>query len=413
MHDHVLPVKYQTALSAIGVVFLNFAQWIISVLLVRMDGYEAAGIFSLAMSISNVFAFFSNYGLRNYQITDTQKKFSDRQYLLARYELVIAAGLACSVYLLTASGYSRQEKWAIFLYLAYNLFNMVGDTLLGSIQIRNHLEINGYSCMAKGFVCLTAFLSAFWISHDVVTALAAMAIGSLIVVIFYDAILYRKYVPKSSSVRTGDWQHSLQLWPACFTLMLALVVPIVTAAIPRRTIQSLLGVDQLGVFSSIFTPTVIITTLTPTVLMAFLPRFASIWENGCTHQLRSMVIAGLGFFAGGTLLAFAAAFLCGRLVMRLLFGAEILEYFPLLYWAVLATVCSAVTSFFNGILTAIRRTGSIAVFTAGALLLTVLLTRPLVERFGIYGAAHVQIIVYGLQAVAQLVLFFLFTCRRS
>lgn len=413
MPKNPLSIKNQTIISSLGMTVQFFAQWLISVLLVRMDGYEAAGVFSLAMSISNVFAYFANYGLRNYQITDVKHSFTKRQYLLARFELICVGFIGCAVYLLCGNGYTVQEKWAILLYLLYNLINGVGDTLLGFVQVQNHLETSGYSCATKGFFCFIAFIGTFLITHNIVAALAAMAVASLAVVLTYDCKVYRCYVPKSAPAKPFECKRSWLLWKACFTLMLSQVVPILTTAIPRRTIQTLLGVESLGVFSSIFTPTVVISTLAPAVVTAVLPAIATHWQAGRFEQVRHIMASGVVVFAGITALAVATVFLIGRPVMVLLFGKSILANFSLLYWAVLATICSTLASFFNGILTAARHTGSIAALTVVALVLTAVLSAPFVQAFGIYGAAYVQLLVYLVQVAIQILLTIKFTHSRS
>lgn len=408
MQKKALDIRMQATISTVGITVQYFAQWLISVLLVRMDGYEVAGIFSLSMSISNVFAYFANYGLRNYQITDAKKEFLDMHYLMARAELVFAAGTGCVLYLLWAEGYSEKEKWAILIYLIYNLFTGIGDTLLGAVQVRNHLEISGFSCAVKGAVCFASFLGTFLGTHNIAFALVAMAVGALGVVAFYDWPMYRRYVPLETPCTAVDFQKSWRLWPACFTLMLSQVVPIITTAIPRRTIQSILGVEQLGVFSSVFTPTVIITTLAPAVVTAILPKVASYWETGNVKNVRKMLLWGLGAFVGSLLIAVAAISLCGKIIMSILFDAEILAYFTLLYWAVLTTISSAVTSFLNGILTAIRHTTVIAPLTIGTMVITAMLSQRFIGLYGIYGAAYLQILVYSIQLIAQVYLIFIF-----
>ena len=70
-------------------------------------------------------------------------------------------------------------------------------------------------------------------------------------------------------------------------------------------------------------------------------------------------------------------------------------------------------SFFNGILTAARHTGSIAALTVVALVLTAVLSAPFVQAFGIYGAAYVQLLVYLVQVAIQILLTIKFTHSRS
>ena len=72
-------LKQKMFLNTVGTVVLLFAQWLISVLIVRMGGYDDAGTFSLAMSVSNIFAFLANYGIRNYQVADSRNRFTQQQ----------------------------------------------------------------------------------------------------------------------------------------------------------------------------------------------------------------------------------------------------------------------------------------------------------------------------------------------
>ena len=91
----------------------------------------------------------------------------------------------------------------------------------------------------------------------------------------------------------------------------------------------------------------------------------------------------------------------GRPVMSLVFGDEILQHYPLLYWAILATGLNAATLCGNSILTAMRRSLPVAVTSGTALVLTAVLSEPFTRMFGITGAAYVLIAAYAGQALAQ------------
>ena len=46
-------------------------QWLVTVLIVRLsNGYDAAGLLSLAMSVTGTFGTFANYKMGTYQISD-------------------------------------------------------------------------------------------------------------------------------------------------------------------------------------------------------------------------------------------------------------------------------------------------------------------------------------------------------
>lgn len=393
--------RKQAAINSIGSVVLMFGQWLISVLLVRMSGYEDAGVFSLAMTVSNVFSYFANYGLRNYQVADVQGRFAQGQYILARVLTSGAAILACGGYLLLAGGYAPAERAAIALYLLYSIVNIFSDTLLGTLQLHDRLYLNGYSNVLRGTLCFLVFVGSYFFLHDLLVALGAMAAATLVLTLLFDWGYYRKVEPVSPW-KKSDLRASLCLLRTCFALMISTILPVITTALPRRSIQKLAGTEQLGYFSSIFTPTVLITTLVPAIIIALVPRIARAWNEGDRRGLASLIAQTYGLAVGFLLAAELAALVCGRWVMQLVFGPEILQYYGLLYWAILATGINALTCCGNGILVAIGGNRAVAVGSAAALVVTLCLSDLLVKSWGINGAAYVLTAAYLVQAGVQM-----------
>ena len=394
-------------INAIGSIVSMLGQWLISVLLVRMGGYADAGVFSLAMSMSNVFNSIANYGIRNYQVSDARRDFSQRQYLWARTAAIALSFAVCGVYLLASAGYSSGERLAIGLYLVYSNINIFGDTLLGTLQLHGMLQLNGYSSIIKGVVCFVVFCLSYLAWHSLPVSLGMMAAAIAAVTVLYDWRLYRQVEPGRIWPVRGDGQAVCRLAWLCLGLMVSNLLPLITTAIPRRVIQQILGAEQLGYFSTIFTPTVLVTTLIPTVVVAILPHIGRAWAERDRRAMKRWVVVSYTSVAVITLAAELAALLIGKSVMQLIFGKEILQYYDLLYWAILATGLNAATSCGNGILTAMRKNISVAGTASAALLLTAAMSSILISKNGIYGASFVLILAYGMQNILQIFLILL------
>ena len=149
----------------------------------------------------------------------------------------------------------------------------------------------------------------------------------------------------------------------------------------------------------------LITTLVPAIVIALVPRFADAWNRRDRSSLLRLVGHTYVFTTGFVLLAELAAVVAGRFVMRLIFGAEILQYYDLLYWAILATGINALTSCGNAILVAIGSNRAVAVGAGVAVAATLVLSDTLVRVQGINGAAYVLAFAYALQAVIQTIVF--------
>lgn len=396
--------RKQAAINSVGSVVLMLGQWLISVLLVRMSGYEDAGIFSLAMTVSNVFGFFANYGLRSYQVSDVQGRFTQGQYLLTRVITSVLSVGACAVYLLVAGGYSPVERWAILLYLLYSNVNVISDTMLGTLQLHDRLYINGYSNILRGAVCFAAFVGTYLAVHNLLISLGVMALGSLVLTVAYDWRCARR-VETLAPWNRADGKAVAQILRICFALMLSNIFPVITTALPRRAIQKLAGTEQLGYFSSIFTPTALITTLVPAIIIALVPKLADAWTHHRRRDLLCLVGQMYAFTLAFVLVAELAALVAGRFVMQLIFGEGILQYYSLLYWAILATGINGLTYCGNVVLIAVGSNRAVAVGSGAAMVVTIGLVDTLVRMQGMNGAAYMLAFAYALQVVIQTIVF--------
>ncbi len=398
----------KVAIHSVGAFVLLFGQWLISILLVRLGGYEDAGLFALAMSISNVFAHFANYGIRTYQISDTKGEFTQNQYQIASWVTIAASYVLCVGYFGLVGSYSLLEKAAILLYLSYNNVNSFSEILFGRLQLDGHLEINGFSSILRGVLCFAAFLGAFLLTHRMLPSLAVMVCATALVVMLFDCRLYRRLCGKVFQRCAEPTAAIATLLKQSFPLMAANVIPLIATAVPRRTIQQVLGTTMLGYFSSLFTPTVVITVLVPMLLQSVLPEFSALWKQGQRVKLLRMTARYYGVVAFLVTVALGVSAVMGRWALGIVFGLEILEYFPLLYWAILATGCNAVTVVSNYLLISMRKNHAATISTVVAAGISAAVSAPLVAHFGIAGGALALIAAYFVQALMQIVLI---TCN--
>lgn len=394
--------KKQTTIYSFSTTFFMLAQWVISVALVRLGGFSDAGIFSLAMSIANMFGTFSYYGLRGFQVSDVSHEYTQKQYFISRIITTIISFPAFYLYALFSRTYSEKELWAILLYLVYVNTNSFCDVLFGALQTRGRLYVNAYSFCIKGVLCGTSMLAVYAWKQDLLLALAVMDAADIAVAVIYDLRCYFRegkfeFWPTREDIRkvAGTLKDG-------FPLMVASLLPMIITAIPRQTIHDMCGNTELGYFSSLFTPTVIIATLMPAVVLSFLPRMAQDHQSGDRRDFIKVIGNCYVSIVAFTLLVEAVAAVFGRPAIRLVFGEDILEYYPLFYWAILASGLNAMGACGECALIGMHKTNLPMYITGTALALLCLVTSPLVAKMGIMGAAFALIIAYGLRMVLQI-----------
>lgn len=395
-----MSLKNQLLWSTVGNFVLLFGQWGISVILTRFEGFEQAGIFTLAMTIANVFAFVASYSTRHYMTSDSKEQFSREQYIKTRLFTVVLSFALCGLFLVLYR-YNSVNTAAILLYTVYANSTMIADIFYGCYQLGDHLEYAGYATIIKGCGCLLSFVIVVLITSNILYALLAMDVVAILVLLCYEIPKYHVLFGRISKIEKKDFKATVDLMTRCFPLMISFLLPTLITALPRMSIQQKLGETLLGVFGSIFTPTVVITTLVPSVITALVPMYSELWAQE-NHKSFYTCVAWmvLGVFLLGAA-ACAAAAILGKPVMSLLFGDAILEYFDLLYVAIIATTLCALTSCGSIFLTIVRRMKMTMVSVVACLACVAVSLTITVDLFGIYGAAYTLIIGYTMQLIIQ------------
>ena len=98
-----LSMKQSILWNSWGSMFYLGCQWLLTILVVRISGVDNAGLLSLAMSVSNIWYSLAVYGMRNFQVSDTNEKYSNGLYISSRIFTGSAALFGCIIYTLVLS----------------------------------------------------------------------------------------------------------------------------------------------------------------------------------------------------------------------------------------------------------------------------------------------------------------------
>ena len=156
MSEKKLSIQKSVMWNSLGSIFYLGCQWLITVLVVRLSGVDAAGDLSLAMSVCNIWYCLAVYGMRNYQVSDTTHKYSQGTYIFSRIVTCFGAFVGCLIYSMAVS-YSAHQRLCIILYYIYKMTEAVYDVYAGVFQIEWRLDLAGKSMLARGILSIGGF----------------------------------------------------------------------------------------------------------------------------------------------------------------------------------------------------------------------------------------------------------------
>lgn len=399
-----LSVGQNTLFNSAGSLYYLACQWLITVLVVRLSGYEDAGILSLCMSITNMFYTLASFGMRDFQVSDYTGKYSPGQYVTTRLLTCTAAAVLCCGFVGLNRSYTGYEAACIILYMLFRVAEALVDTFQAMEQQAERMDYNFISFLLRGTFLLGGFSLILWLTQNLLLAILCITLTSFAVVLLFDFPVGRRL--------TGfrlifSFQVSRQLLWECLPLMCNSFLTTAVISVPRSILEGIWGSYIMGIYASIATPATIVQSgaiwLYTPVITVFTRHYAR-RDARAYYTLYHKIWALL---AAAFAVVFVVAGLLGRWGLGLLFDEAVVEYAGLLLPVLGTTALIACAYFLGALITITRKLKVILIGNAVAAVLAAALSLPLIRSFGMNGVNYVIYISMGANV---LILFIALTC---
>lgn len=318
--------------NAFGNIVYMGCQWLLTILVANLGGLADAGILSVAMSVSATFQTIALFGIRSYQVSDLEGKYSDGIYVRFRILTCTVSFVGCVVASLIL-GYRNDTLLATAFFMLFRLAEVFSDVLHGIAQKRDRLDVAGKSFAIKGIGLVTVFWAVYALTSRLSVALLCMALFSVLSTLLYDLPVIRRINPTFWEKRGGgQGKLATETAPLCAYLFAVSVI----STLPKLILEKQCGEELLGAYASIFAPALLITAAAGYLYNPFVPSFAVHWQENDTRSFLKLFVkisvAILGFAA----VVLAAGALVGEWGLTLLFGEKIRAHISLLMPILLA-----------------------------------------------------------------------------
>ena len=393
--------------NAAGNLTYLMCQWVVTVLVTNIGAFRDAGLLSVAMSVSATFQTVAMFGIRNYQVSDVENKYSDTCYAFFRVITCAVALVACLAFSLIC-GYGGEQLLAITLFMLFRLAENFSDVLHGIAQKRGRLDLAGKAFAIKGIGLVAVFLAAYRLSGRLCMGLFAMAAFSIGSTLLYDLIALRRLSDFGLVSRERDWiSLARETAPLCLYLFFSAAI----STVPKLILERQCGEDILGAYSSIFAPALLIAAAAGYLYTPFIPSFANAY-----HEKRSCdflrLFAKLGAaIAGLAVLSILGAWILGDFALKLIFGEKILAYAYLLIPVLVYIFINALFAFLCMLEVVLRDFGWLLAACASGLLTELLLTGIWIERRGVNATSYSLMLGAALPSLIMLIRILLILCK--
>lgn len=379
---------------------LNAGQSVLVLIIVtRVCGLEAAGLYSIAFATGNLFMYLGNYGVRNYQVSDVDEKFPFRSYVLHRLLTVglmlLAAAVYCA-YSLLRGAYSPAKTMTVAAMCLLKSIDCLEEVLEGRLHQRGRLDLAGKMMTVRLLVSIGGMLAVLVATGNLLTATNAAIILAAAAVVLMSSASRKTLLPlqpapatsvsAGSPARRGGFRDAAVLMRVCFPVCAANFLSFYLINAPKYAIDAAMNETAQAQYNFIAMPVFVIQLLSMFVYQPVLVRMTLSWNSADKKSfLRDFlqITAGLLMIAA---LCLGGAYVLGIPVLSALYATDLSALKPELLWILVGGVFLAMNGFYSAVLTLMREQNRIPVTYLAGTVLSLILTPRFVGISGIMGA---------------------------
>ena len=362
-------------------------------------GILVAGIVTIAYAVANLFMSMAKYGMRNYQVTDVNERFSFKDYLSARILILIAVSVISGVYLLYCvkfNGYSMDKVIVFLEVIVLKLIDGFEDVYLGRYQQVGRLDI-GAKIMAVRMIVSTMIICLFVLFG---LGINISLLGGIVSSIIMDMYFIRGTFNVTGSETTGKEKTSVfDLLKVCFPLCVGTTLSIYIGNIPKYMIDSYMTEEVQAIFGYIMMPVFVIMLLNNFIYQPMVKGLGDLWDARDFETFKKKNLRQCAIVVGLMLVILAGGLTVGLPILSLMYNVNLSIYRLEFAILLLGGGFYALAFYLNVPITTIRRHNYIAYGYAMAAVLAVSLGKFFVTTWGMLGAAYLYLAINILLSV--------------
>lgn len=394
-------VKQNMIFNTVGSLVYYVCQWLMSVVIVRISGYEDAGILSLAMTVTAAPAIVGLFNIRSYQVSDIEGQYSDATYLRSRVTTNLLSYIVC-LFMVLIGGYSLEKAGVILLFMLFKVAEGFADVYYGIEQKWQRMDYAGISMTIRGIGTIVSFVVVFLLTKSLFLAVVAVALFSFLVIICYDRRIIRRV--QSVGDKSTDWSQVRSLLLVCLPLAIVAFLNNLSINLPKIYLEKYFGSEVMGYYNSVASPTVVVQLAATTIFAPLIPILTEQYQEGDKQAFLKTLRKFGGLVLGLSIICLIGAKLLGYLGLVLLFGESIADYVPLFVPVIVVSIFIAINASLFSLCTLLREIRLQYLIGAAGVLSSFLLSIVVVRAESMLGVVYALLGTLAIQIVIQLAL---------
>ena len=381
--------------NILGTGFNAFNSLFLMIIVTRVNGVDEAGIFTIAFATACILYVIGTYAGRVFQVTESNKDISDKDYILNRVMSFILM-MVCTVLFVVFRGYDSYKSTIFILLAVYKGLEAFSDVLYGIMQKNDLLYKVGQSFFIKALLTVGVFAIVDILTKDLILSCLSIIIVWLLVILTYDFYNTRKLIDLKSKI---NYKNAIKIFKTGFFVFAITFLGLYISNAPKYAIDSYLENSAQTIFGIIIMPATAITLFGQFILHPYLTSIFELYRKNKIKELKQAIRKLILYISGVGAACLVGAYLIGIPVLNFIYGISLDDY----KWQLLVIIVGATLYNIGGayylLLTTIRKTFVQFVMYVIISILAIVISNILTKAYAITGATSAYFILMLLYMV--------------
>ena len=288
----------------------------------RLNGTEIAGMFSISFATATILNAIGDFGIRIYQVTDTNRKYKFGDYLLARVFVVITM-VIIGILFVNISGYTAEKLWICIALIMFKVIDNLSETYQGEFQLRNRLDLGGKSMVIRVSSSLIVFFITDVITKNVIFSCITFVLTNLTLFLLWDVRILSKFQKLEIKY---DKNNIKEILLDCLPLAISTGLSLYIINATKYAIDNFGDYTMQTYFNVIYMATFVINLVSAFVIKPFLKPFGDLWNSKEYLKFIKSISLIILILAGATICIDIACALLGVPVLSFIYGIDLSPY---------------------------------------------------------------------------------------
>lgn len=388
--------------NMMGSLIYAFFNAIILLFCTRINGVDIAGIFSICFATSVVLNAIGDFGFRVYQVTDTNRKYTFKEYLTARFCAVICMFIIGIIFILI-SQYTFEKALICISLILYRVIDNISETYQGEFQLNSRLDIAGKSVVMRNCFSIMLFFIVDYITKNIVVACSVLVVGNFLIFWIYDKRKLKNF--NKSEEKAVSKKSILTIIIECLPVALSSVMCMYLTNAVKYAIDLNGNNEMQTIFNIIYLPTFTINLVGLLLIKMILKQLGEAWNSNEIKKFAMLNIKVVGIIILASIIIEMVCATIGIPILTFLYGIDLSNYVIELLILVFSGCIYAISNLLLNSITTLRKQKKATIAYTIVSVLSFFICNYFVKNYQLRGASISNVIITGLLVLFLTVIY--------